>query len=101
MKNRTDIAIIASIIRCATSNWEFQTTIMNKASVSHSQVTRYLQLAVRKGLMEYSKITGLYKSTPVGVEFLDKHDKLAGLFPGMMEHSNYAKTQHQNAMFSV
>lgn len=98
MKNRTNIGIIASIIRCAANQWEYQTTIMNKASVSHSQITRYLRLAVKQGLMEYSKVTGLYKTTSMGADFLEKHDKLAGLFPEISEQSNYATIQQHNSI---
>ena len=47
MKNRADIEVIASILRCTKYNWEYQTTIMNKASVCHSQVIRYLSLAIK------------------------------------------------------
>ena len=101
MKNRTDIGIIASIIRCAANNWEYQTTIMNKAAVSHSQITRYLRLAVKQGLMEYSKVTGLYKTTSMGVDFLDKHDKLAGLFPEILEQSNYAAIRQHNPISTM
>lgn len=81
MKNRSDIEIIASIIRCAINNWEYQTTIMSNASVSHSQITRYLSLAVKTRLIEYSNITGLYKTTSLGKYFLEKHAKLLILFP--------------------
>jgi predicted transcriptional regulator len=89
LKNRTNIGIIASIIRCAANQWEYQTTIMNKASVSHSQITRYLRLAVKQGLMEYSKVTGLYKTTSIGADFLEKHDKLVRLFPEIAEPTKY------------
>ncbi|MCJ7636179.1 MAG: winged helix-turn-helix domain-containing protein, partial [Nitrososphaeraceae archaeon] len=66
MKNRADIEVIASILRSAKDKWEYQTTIMNKASVSHSQVIRYISVAMNTRLMEYSKITGLYKTTKMG-----------------------------------
>lgn len=81
MKNRADIEVIASILRSAKDKWEYQTTIMNKASVSHSQVIRYLSVAMNTRLIEYSKITGLYKTTKMGLDFLEKHDKLIILFP--------------------
>ena len=45
MKNRSEIEIMEAILRCATSNWEYKTTIMNNASVSHSQLIRYLAIA--------------------------------------------------------
>ena len=89
MKNRADIEVIASILRCTQYNWEYQTTIMNKASVSHSQVIRYLSLAIKSGLLEYSKITRLYRTTQIGFNFLEKHDKLVRLFPEIAEPSKY------------
>lgn len=89
MKNRAEIEVIASILRCAKNNWEYQTAIMNKASISHSQVIRYLSLAIKSGLIEYSKLTGLYKTTETGFSFLEKHDKLVGLFPEIVEPSKY------------
>jgi len=87
MKNRAEIEVIASILRCAKNNWEYQTAIMNKASISHSQVIRYLSLAIKSGLIEYSKITGLYKTTITGSCFLEKHDKMVRLFPEIAEQS--------------
>jgi predicted transcriptional regulator len=50
MKNRADIEVIAAILRSAKDNWEYQTTIMNKACVSHSQVIRYISVAMNRGL---------------------------------------------------
>jgi len=87
MKNRADIEVIASILRSAKDKWEYQTTIMNKASVSHSQVIRYISVAMNTRLMEYSKITGLYKTTKMGLDFLEKHGKLIILFPEIAEPS--------------
>jgi predicted transcriptional regulator len=87
MKNRTDIEVIAAILRSAKDNWEYQTTIMNKACVSHSQVIRYISVAINRGLLEYSKISGLYKTTKIGLHFLEKQSKLMTLFPEIAEPS--------------
>jgi len=87
MKNRADIEVIASILRSAKDKWEYQTTIMNKASVSHAQVIRYISVAMNTRLIEYSKITGLYKTTKMGLDFLEKHGKLIILFPEIAEPS--------------
>ena len=54
MKNRSEIEIMAAILNAAVSNWEYKTTIMINAGVSHSQLTRYLMTAVDRKLMEYS-----------------------------------------------
>ncbi|HEY7078745.1 MAG TPA: winged helix-turn-helix domain-containing protein [Nitrososphaeraceae archaeon] len=83
MKNRSDIEVMASILRAAISNWEYKTTIMNTAVVSHSQLIRYLAIAVEKGLMEYSETTGLYKTTKDGVKYLSKYEQLLVLLPAI------------------
>lgn len=88
MKNRADIELIAAILRSAKDKWEYQTTIMNKACISHSQVIRYISVAMNTGLLEYSKINGLYKTTKMGLEFLEKHGKLITLFPEIAEPSS-------------
>ena len=61
---------MASILDAATTNWEYKTTIMNNAAVSHSQLIRYLAIAVERGLVEYSKVTGLYKNNRSRVTIL-------------------------------
>ncbi len=81
MKNRSEIEVMASILDAATTNWEYKTTIMNNAAVSHSQLIRYLAIAVERGLVEYSNITGLYKTTEAGLLFLDKYAHLLSLLP--------------------
>ena len=87
MKNRADIELIAAILRSAKDKWEYQTTIMNKACISHSQVLRYISVAMNRGLIEYSKISGLYKTTKIGLHFLEKQSKLMTLFPEFAEPS--------------
>jgi predicted transcriptional regulator len=74
---------MASILRSATTGWEYKTTIMNNAVVSHSQLIRYLAIAVEKGLMEYSETTGLYRTTPAGIKYLAKYEQLLLLFPAI------------------
>lgn len=81
MKNRSEIEVMASILNAATTNWEYKTTIMNNAAVSHSQLIRYLAIAVERGLVEYSNITGMYKTTEAGLLFLDKYAHLLRLLP--------------------
>ena len=88
MKNRAEIEVIAAILRSAKDNWEYQTTIMNNACISHSQVIRYISVAMNRGLIEYSKISGLYKTTNMGLQFLEKHAKLLTLFPEIAEPSS-------------
>src|SRR5919201_2932544 len=81
MKNRSDIEIMASILRSAIGKWEYKTTIMNNAAISHSQLIRYLAIAVERGLVEYSEVRDLYKITEAGLLFLDKYSHLLHLLP--------------------
>jgi predicted transcriptional regulator len=83
MMNRSDVEIMASMLRSASKKWEYKTTIMNTAALSHSQLVRYLAVAVEKGLVEYSDITGLYKTTEEGLRYLDKYMQLLRLLPAI------------------
>ena len=85
MKNRSDIEVMASILRSATGSWQYKTTIMNTATVSHSQLVRYLAIAVDRGLIEYSPVTGLYKTASAGLIFLDKYEQLLLLLPSITD----------------
>ncbi|HYT41070.1 MAG TPA: winged helix-turn-helix domain-containing protein [Methylomirabilota bacterium] len=81
MKNRSEIEIMASILRSATKDWEYKTTIMNNATVSHSQLIRYLAIAVERGLVNYSETSGLYRTTEAGLLYLGKYEQLLRLLP--------------------
>lgn len=81
MKNRSEIEIMASILRSATKDWEYKTTIMNNATVSHSQLIRYLAIAVERGLVNYSETSGLYRTTEAGLIYLEKYEQLLRLLP--------------------
>jgi predicted transcriptional regulator len=85
MKNRSEIEIMAAILNAAVSNWEYKTTIMINAGVSHSQLTRYLMTAVDRKLMEYSEITGLYRTGEAGLIFIKKHEEMCQIFPAISE----------------
>jgi predicted transcriptional regulator len=100
MKNRSEIEIMAAILRCATANWEYKTTIMNNASVSHSQLIRYLGIAEDRGLIEYSKITGLYRTTEAGLIFLDKHDEILLLLPSITDLPDVIHHSEENSVVS-
>jgi predicted transcriptional regulator len=95
MKNRSEIEVMASILDAATTNWEYKTTIMNNAAVSHSQLIRYLAIAVERGLMEYSNITGLYKTTEAGLLFLDKYAHLLRLLPKIPVSPNLIRYEEE------
>ncbi|HYY49348.1 MAG: winged helix-turn-helix domain-containing protein [Thermoproteota archaeon] len=88
MKNRSDIEIMACILRSAIGKWEYKTTIMNNAAVSHSQLVRYLAIAVERGLVEYSEVRDLYRITNAGLVFLEKYTHLLSLLPSIPEQSD-------------
>jgi len=67
---------MASILRSATKDWEYKTTIMNNATVSHSQLIRYLAIAVERGLVNYSEASGLYRTTEAALLYLGKYEQL-------------------------
>ncbi|MDQ6667702.1 MAG: winged helix-turn-helix domain-containing protein, partial [Thermoproteota archaeon] len=74
-----------SILRSATKDWEYKTTIMNNATVSHSQLIRYLAIAVERGLVNYSENSGLYRTTEAGQVYLGKYEQLLLLLPTIPE----------------
>jgi predicted transcriptional regulator len=76
---------MASILRSATRDWEYKTTIMNNAMVSHSQLIRYLAIAVERGLVNYSDNSGLYRTTEAGQVYLGKYEQLLLLLPTIPE----------------
>lgn len=101
MKNRSEIEIMAAILNAAVSNWEYKTTIMINAGVSHSQLTRYLMTAVDRKLMEYSEITGLYRTAEAGLIFIKKHEEMCRIFPAISDlpevsHNNYVIKESLN-----
>lgn len=85
MKNRSDIEVMASILRSAANSWEYKTSIMNTASISHSQLIRYLAIGIEKGLIEYSETTGLYRTTESGVFYLRKYEQMVSMLPSVPE----------------
>lgn len=85
MKNRSDIEVMASILRSAASSWEYKTSIMNTAAISHSQLIRYLAIGIEKGLIEYSEATGLYRTTESGVFYLRKYEQMVSMLPSVPE----------------
>ena len=89
MKNRSDIEVMASILRSATNSWEFKTSIMNNAAISHSQLIRYLAIGMEKGLIEYSEATGLYRTTESGVFYLKKYEQMVSMLPSVPEILNF------------
>ena len=80
--NRRDYhEIVADILRIARSS-KTKAHIMNKASVTYSQLNEYLPMLIEKGLLENMTIKQKrrtikkYKTTEKGVEFLNRLDIL-------------------------
>jgi predicted transcriptional regulator len=76
---------MAAILKSAVSNWQYQTTIMQDAGVSHSQITRFLSKAIKNGLVDESEITRMYRTSQKGIVFLNKYSNLIELFPSVMD----------------
>jgi hypothetical protein len=68
---------------------------MNNAAVSHSQLVRYLAIAVERGLVEYSEVRDLYRITNAGLVFLDKYAHLLRLLPKIPEQSDLIDSEVQ------
>ena len=75
--NRRDYhEIVADILRIARSS-KIKAHIMNKASVTYSQLNEYLPMLIEKGLLENMTIQRkrqtitMYKTTKKGIDFLD------------------------------
>jgi predicted transcriptional regulator len=75
MKHRSEIEITALILEAVNSNNSnssraTQTAIMYKAFLSYVQLKKYLLLLMEKGLLEYQKVQGVYRTTEKGKHFL-------------------------------
>jgi predicted transcriptional regulator len=55
--------------------------IMNKANLSFAQLTEYLSLLIRMGLLEIHKEEGknVYRITDTGKKYLDSYKEISGL----------------------
>lgn len=93
MKNRSEVDIMASILKSAVPDWQYQTTIMQNAEVSHSQITRYLSSAAKNGLMEESKVTRMYRTSEKGITYLEKYNHLIELFPAILDLPDTKESQ--------
>ena len=76
---------MAAILKSAVANWQYQTTIMQDAGVSHSQITRFLSKATKNGLIDESEITRMYRTSQKGIVFLNKYSNLIELFPSVLD----------------
>jgi len=74
---RSEIDIMAEILRIAIKG-ERKTRIMYKANLNHSNLKRYLNLLMGKGLIIRIRSNGveLFKTTKKGCEFLMSYEHL-------------------------
>ena len=74
---RSEIDIIAEILRIAMKG-ERKTRIMYKANLNHSNLKKYLNLLIGKGLIIKIRSNGveLFKTTKKGYEFLMSYEYL-------------------------
>jgi hypothetical protein len=69
-------------------------------NMTQPQVIRYLAIAEDRGLIEYSKITGLYRTTEAGLIFLDKHDEILLLLPSITDLPDVIHHSEENSVVS-
>ena len=74
---RSRMDIVAQILEAANDGiGRTRTKIMYKAYVSYPQLNGYLEMLVKKGLLDYDKRTKLYKTTEKGNIFLNGYEKI-------------------------
>jgi predicted transcriptional regulator len=66
LKYRTREKIVAEILLSALESSK-KTTVMYRSKLTLPQLREYLPLLVEEGLLEFTKETKLYKTTPKGV----------------------------------
>lgn len=74
-RNREEI--IGSILESADNpDGVSKTRVMFNCFLSYTQLTEYLDHLTSSRLLEYDKVSKLYKTTTKGLEFLDLYTKL-------------------------
>ena len=79
-KRRDKLHIIAEILEIA-KDGTLKTQIMYKANLSFTQLNEYLKFMLRIRLLVKSINNGkeIYKATPKGIEFLQRHQEITEL----------------------
>lgn len=79
-KRRDKLHIIAEILEIA-KDGTLKTQIMYKANLSFTQLNEYLKFMLRIRLLDKSINNGkeIYKATPKGIEFLQRHQEITEL----------------------
>ena len=81
MKYRSRSEIIALILETAarTNEGATKTKVMYTAFLSHTQLERYLTIALEGGLIEFQEATKTYRTTEKGLHFLQISNQLDGM----------------------
>lgn len=80
MKYRSRMEITADILELAL-NGERKTRLMYRASLSHPQLTVYLELLISGGLLKYVEERKLYQTTEKGRHFLEISKEMNSMLP--------------------
>lgn len=81
--------IIAQILDAAKDSASSRTKIMYNAFPSYAQVKEYLDMLVKKDLLEYDKQNQLYKTTEKGNKFLKGYEKIGNCIATNNEEYTY------------
>jgi predicted transcriptional regulator len=80
MKYRSRVDIIAAMLEIAKEG-SIKTRIMFGASLSFSQLKEYTSFLIELGLIEWSELTGLYRTTEKGLKFLHMYREIDRMVP--------------------
>jgi predicted transcriptional regulator len=75
MKNRTEAEILVEILRSAFEA-STATTMINKCSITYSQLQQYLPHLIESGLLDYTRETESYRTMPRGVHVVSVYEQL-------------------------
>jgi predicted transcriptional regulator len=87
---RSRMDIIAQILDATKDSASTRTKIMYKTFLSYAQVKEYLDMLVKKDLLEYDKQNQLYKTTEKGNKFLRGYEKIGNYMSTNNEQYAYA-----------
>jgi predicted transcriptional regulator len=82
MRHRTRTEIVTRILEIVNEGGRFgnggvsKTTIMYKASLSHSQLQEYLMILIEGDLLSYDRQTYTFKTTEKGLTLLKAYDQM-------------------------
>jgi predicted transcriptional regulator len=77
MSANCKIELVAKILQSTSKGWQYQSTIIESVDVPASETGKYLPWLVESGLVNYSRVTDLYRTSETGLLFLSKYDELS------------------------